>query len=222
MTISGDTLWVADIDVLRGFHRVTGRPLGILDFRPLGAVLLNDVAVGPNGMLRVTDTGILMNEDGIYFVGPARIYEVGSGGTPRVVASGPGVGLPNGITWDPVGQRWIVLSFDSFVWEVKALSSADRVTEVFARRRKGELDGVEVLSSGAVLYSSWADSSLHLLERGRDRQLIREVREPADIGLDTRRHRVAIPMPITGWVQLWSLGAVGRLPAREERVAARR
>jgi hypothetical protein len=76
---------------------------------------------------------------------------------------------------------------------------------VFSRVRQGQLDGVEVLSSGAILYSSWADSSLHLLQAGRDVQVIREVRAPADIGFDTRRNRVAIPMPTMGWVQLWSL-----------------
>ena len=62
-----------------------------------------------------------------------------------------------------------------------------------------------MLPSGGILYAAWADSSIHLLEDGRDRQVIREVIAPADIGLDTRRGRVAVPMPTMGWVQLWSL-----------------
>jgi hypothetical protein len=37
-----------------------------------------------------------------------------------------------------------------------------------------------------------------------------EVPMPADIGFDTRRQRVAIPMPTMGWVQFWSLEAESR------------
>jgi hypothetical protein len=222
LAISGDTLWVADIDKLRGFNRMTGAPLATVDFAPLGAVLLNDVAVGPGGEVRVTDTGIRMDEAGNYFVGPARVFAVGPNATPRAVASGPSIGEPNGITWDAAHRRWIVVSFDPDRWEVKAIDEKDSVRTVLSRNRQGKLDGVEVLPSGGILYSSWADSSLHLLDGDRDRQVIREVIAPADIGYDTRRHRVAIPLPTLGWVQFWSLGGdstrattVAARPARQ-------
>src|SRR5690348_6199429 len=64
MAIQGDTLWVADIDKLRGFDRHTGLPVGVIDFAPQGAVLLNDVAVSPDGTIWLSDTGIIMNEPG--------------------------------------------------------------------------------------------------------------------------------------------------------------
>src|SRR5205823_14766688 len=47
LAIHGDTLWATDIDVLRAFDRFTGRPLGEIDLKPRGAVLLNDIAVAP-------------------------------------------------------------------------------------------------------------------------------------------------------------------------------
>ncbi|HEX6052207.1 MAG TPA: hypothetical protein VFZ21_23240 [Gemmatimonadaceae bacterium] len=204
MAISGDTLWVADIDKLRGFHRVTGAPLGTVDFASLGAVLLNDVAVGPGGELRVTDTGIRMTEIGVWFVGPARVFAIGAGATIRTVAEGPAAGQPNGIAWDSTAGRWVVVSFDRFRWDVRSMSGSGRVDSLFSRMRPGQLDGVEVLPRGGILYSSWADSSLHLLESGRDTQVIHGLRAPADLGFDTRRNRVAIPMPTMGWVQLWT------------------
>lgn len=209
MALHGDTLWVADIDVLRGFDRRTGSPLATLDFVSVGAVLLNDVAVGPDGTLRVTDTGIRMDESGSTYVGPARVFAVGPGGI-TVAASGSKDRQPNGITWDAARGRWLVLSFNPFVGEVLVLEAGGRLEPLHAG--PGELDGVEALPSGGVLYSSWADSSLHLLAEGRDRRLIVQLREPADIGFDTRRHRVAIPMLMTGWVQVWSLGGGGRSP----------
>jgi sugar lactone lactonase YvrE len=205
MAISGDTLWVTDIDKLRGFHRVTGAPLATIDFAPAGAVLLNDVAVGANGEIRVTDTGIRMTEVGNYFVGPAHIYAVGPNATVRTVASGAPAGQPNGIAWDAAHRRWIVVSFDQFRWNVSTMEG-DSLRPLLAREKQGKLDGVEVLPSGGILYSSWADSSLHLLEGGHDRQVIREVVAPADLGYDARRQRVMIPLPTLGWVQLWALG----------------
>jgi len=203
MALSGDTLWVTDIDKLRGFHRTSGAPLATLDFAPLGAVLLNDVAVRPGGELRVTDTGIRMTEAGNYYVGPSRIFAVGPNAAIRTVQSA--AQEPNGIAWDAARQQWVVVSFDPFAWRVWSMGNGDSLRTLLARERQGKLDGVEVLPSGAILYASWADSSLHVLENGRDRQILREVPAPADIGIDTRRHRVAIPLPTMGWVQVWTL-----------------
>lgn len=213
MAIAGDTLWVADIDKLRGFDRTTGAPIATIDFAPQGAILLNDVAVGP-GELRVTDTGIRMDDKGNYVVGPSRVFAFGAGGAIRVVATDAAVKEPNGIAWDAANHRWIVVSFDQFSWNVVALLPAsDSARTLLSREKQGKLDGVQVLPSGGILYSSWADSSIHLLRDGRDRQLIREVISPAGIGFDTRRGRVAIPMPTLGWVQLWALGDSGRVAA---------
>ena len=55
MALRGDTLFVADIDILRMFNRRTGAPLGGVDVAERGATFLNDVAVGPDGSLYITD-----------------------------------------------------------------------------------------------------------------------------------------------------------------------
>lgn len=211
MAIHGDTLWVADIDKLRGFDRRSGAPLATVDFAPLGAVLLNDVAVGPDGAIRVTDTGILMSPAGVIHTGPDRIFALGPSGAVTVVAEGTELRRPNGITWDSAGRRWIVLSFDPFVGEVAEMPATGGSRRVL-RRGAGKLDGVEVLPSGAILFTSWADSSVHALENGRDRQLVREVPEAADIGVDTKRNRLLIPLSSLGRVQIWELGRIGQPP----------
>lgn len=204
MALHGDTLWVADIDVLRAFDRTTGAPLTTIDFAPHGAVLLNDVVVGPEGTLRVTDTGILMIPAGVKHVGPDRIFEVGAGHAVSVVASGPALRQPNGIAWDESGKRWVVVSFDPFVGEVAVIAEADGVRRVI-RRGTGRLDGLQVLPDGGLLFTSWVDSSLHILDGQGERKLIRRIPDAADIGLDTRRRHVAIPLSSLGQVQLWSL-----------------
>jgi sugar lactone lactonase YvrE len=211
LALHGDTLWAADITELRAFDRHTGAPLATIDFAPLGAVQLNDVAVGPDGTLHVTDTGIIMSPKGVIHTGPDRIFVVGPNRQITVDAEGFQLGRPNGITWDRVGKRWIVLSFDQFAGQVMVNPKGSAKPQLIRTRSGGgQLDGVEVLSDGAILFTSWADSSIHLLANGRDKPIIREVAVPADIGIDTKRNRLAIPLSMLGRVQLWSLDGVVR------------
>ena len=216
MAIQGDTLWVTDIDVLRGFNRHTGVPVGTIDLSPQNVTLLNDVALGPDGTLRVTDSGILMTEKGILRPGGDKIFAVGPGRRVTEVQSGAALGEPNGITWDSAGKRWIVVGFRRFNARVNAYPpDFSRATEVSASG--GEFDGVEVLPSGAIVYSSWTDSSLHVVEGRTDRQLVRFVPEPADIGYDSKRGIIAVPLGMMDHVEFF------QLPTRlTDRAASRR
>jgi sugar lactone lactonase YvrE len=209
LAIHGDTLWAADISALRAFDKRTGAPLATIDFAPRGAIQLNDIAVGPDGTLHVTDTGIIMSDKGTIHVGPDRVYVVGPNQSVTVAAEGTQLGRPNGITWDDANKRWIVISFDPFNGQVMVNPQGSDKPRVI-RTGKGQLDGVEALADGALLFTSWADSSIHLLANDRDRPIIRDVPVPADIGIDTKRNRLAIPLSMLGTVQLWSLDGVQR------------
>jgi sugar lactone lactonase YvrE len=215
LAIHGDTLWATDVTALRGFDRHSGAPLATIDFAPLGAVQLNDIAVAPDGTLHVTDTGIIMSPKGVIHTGPDRIFVVGPNAQISVAAQGFQLRRPNGITWDPVGKRWIVLSFDQFAGQIMANPHGSAAPQLIRTRSGGgQLDGVEVLPDGAILFTSWADSSIHLLANDRDKPIIREVAVPADIGVDTKRNYVLIPLSMLGHVQLWSLDGVVR-PKKE-------
>jgi sugar lactone lactonase YvrE len=204
MALHGDTLWVTDIDVLRGFHRRTGAPLATIDLRPQRAVLLNDVAVGPDGSLHVTDTGIAMTNKGVIYQGGDRIFAIGPDRAVSVVAQGAQLGRPNGITWDPDGRRWIIVSFDPFRSEVYAMRPGEATRTVLARG-PGKFDGVERLADGRLLVTCWTDSSVHVVDGDRDEQMIRGLWQPADLGVDTRRGHVAVPLVLQGRVEIWAL-----------------
>ena len=209
MAIQADTLWVADINFLRGFNRKTGAPVANIDFTPYGAVQLNDVAVGPDGTIRVTDSGIIMGRAGVKHIGPDHIYIVGPGRAVSTPAQGPELHQPNGITWDSLGRRWIVLSFDRLQGQIAELPLDMRTRKVIAQSTvTTQLDGVEILPGGAIMYTSWADSAVHVLAGDEDRKIIRAVPVPADIGVDTRRHHLAIPLLMLGRVQLWDISRV--------------
>jgi sugar lactone lactonase YvrE len=202
MTIHGDTLWVCDIQVLRGFNRKTGLPLATIDFRPNGAVLLNDVTIGGDGGIYITDTGILMTPTGVIHTGPDRIFAVHNG-TVSVVAQGNQLGEPNGIVWDKERKTLVAVSFDPFHSMVYTVSPTGE------RRKladgKGKFDGIEPLGHGHYLVTSWNDSSVRVLGNGMDSRVADNVMSPADIGFDTRRNHLAIPIGPLNQMQLWQL-----------------
>lgn len=205
MAIVGDTLWVADIDVLRGFDRRTGAPVGQVDFAAFHPTMLNDVGAGPDGTLRVSDTGILMSDKGVMYEGGDRVFQIDAHRRVSVVASGPQLGRPNGITWDASARRWLMVNFAPFGSEVSAFAQDSGGARQMLVAGKGKFDGVEVLSNGRVLYTCWNDSSVHSFANGVDEQIIRNLPTPADLGVDTKRGRVAIPLSAAGRVEIWAL-----------------
>ena len=183
MAIVGDTLWSADIDALRAFDVRTGQPLGAVDLGALGAGFPNDVAVGGDGALYVTDTG------------KNRIYRI-AGGRATIAIESPALNGPNGIAWDARAKRFVVVSFRGRT--ILAWTPGD-TTLVRLAEGPGQFDGVAVMDDGRLLVSSWADSSVSVYtvsEQGGVagiQPLVTGVRGPADIGWDGRRRRLGVP-----------------------------
>lgn len=207
--IKGDTLWVADIDALRGFDRRTGAPLATVELGGRNPQFLNDLAVGPDGALYVTDTGIRFAADGSMSApGPFRVFRVGPEGRAIGVATeGATLGRPNGIAWDASGNRFVLASFGPeglMGWAPSGSGTTMLATG------PGQFDGLAVLDDGRVLASSWADSSVHLLASDSLRRAITGVNAPADIGWDARRNRVLIPLFMDNRVEVWELGRGSR------------
>ena len=222
IAFQGDTLWTADIDVLRGFNKRTGAPVGEIDFRPYGAVLLNDLAVGPDGTMYITDTGIEMTDIGVLYPGGDKIFVVSPGRKISVLTQGPQLKRPNGVVWDPASKQWTVVAFDPFDSELYVPGKGADAPRVLAHG-KGRFDGVQSLGDGRFLVSGWSDSALMVIGNGENVRLVRDLTSPAAIGIDMKRHLVAIPEPIMGRVSFWELpeGFRGGDGSRKDVVAAR-
>jgi hypothetical protein len=64
---------------------------------------------------------------------------------------------------------------------------------------------MEVLPDGRILMSSWADSSLLVIENGKAVPVASGIATPADFGLDPKRNRVAVPMMLEDKVEFWDI-----------------
>jgi hypothetical protein len=198
IAIVGDTLWVADIDAVRGFNKRTGAPVASI-VAPR-AKFLNDIAAGPDGALYTTDTGVIPDpKTGLKHVGPDRVYEV-KGRKATVALESPQLQGPNGITWDSNDSEFVIVSFMGpgiFGWkpgtkDLRPLGNGP-----------GQEDGVEVLPDGRLLVTSWADSSLFVVDNGKTTKVALGIASPADIGINGKR--VAVPQLMENKVQFWEL-----------------
>jgi len=190
MYIVGDTLWVADADAVRAFDRKTGAKLASVDFSSIDRGFLNDVAADATGTIYVTDTG------------RNKLYKVQGG--PTLVVADSGLGAPNGITWDAGNKRFIIVPFGGShslrAWVPGTTTLTDVATSTGAK-----WDGVEVLSGGRILASSQADSSIHIFNGATGHAIIHTQGGPADIAVDTKRNRVAVPVVALNHVEIYQL-----------------
>lgn len=201
MAIVGNTLWVADITVVRGFDRHTGAPAGDVDLGPLGAVFLNDVAAAPGGGLFVTDTGFVFQNGRGSLKGPQRVYTITAAGTPSVLIDDHRLEAPNGVFYDEPNARLLIASLngkDIFAWTSEAGLSV-------AATGPGGYDGIERLADGRLLVSSQDGRSILVLAGKTLTPLITGVADVGDIGIDLKRNRVAIPRLDTNLLELWQV-----------------
>jgi hypothetical protein len=185
MALKGDTLFVADIDTVRAFHRTSGAPLGGRGVP--GATFLNDLAVGPDGTLYVTDSGM----DATFSpTGTDAVHRFGAEGS-SVVASGAALTAPNGIVVD--GESVVMVPFGSNTVHRIPAVGGDPVT--LAQLPAGQLDGVVRIGAGVFLVSSWEAGAVYRIAAdGTVSEAVTGVEAPADLGWDEGRRRVLIPL----------------------------
>ena len=201
LALVGDTLWVADINHLRAFNRRTGARVADIDLSSQHATFLNDVAVGGDGAVYATDTGIMFDaKGGMSHPGVDQIFKVE--GRKASALKADSLNAPNGLTWDATNGRFLLAPFSGTA--VQTWKPGDKTTGTLATG-PGQYDGIELLSDGRVLVTSWADSAVHVVQNGAMSKLVSNVGAPADIGVDTKRGVLAIPRFNDGKVEYFKI-----------------
>lgn len=189
MAIAGDSLWVVDNDGVHGFSRTTGEQYTFIELGAFQPDFLNDVTVGPDGALYVTDTGRMA------------VYRI-AGQEATEALHDDALGLPNGIVNAPMYGGLVLVPTepggDVMLW------SPGSEPVPLIRNTPGRLDGVEPFD-GRLLLASKADSTLRWADSTSAPALVRVPSEPADIGVDPDGRRVAVPYISENRVDVWRL-----------------
>jgi sugar lactone lactonase YvrE len=196
LAIVGDELYVTDITLIRKFDRRSGQPKGEISVR--GTTFLNDLATDGSSTY-ASDSGLKLNNGEFAPSGSDAIYKI-AGNNAQKVASGSDLNRPNGLALVD-GKTWAV-SFGSN--ELYAIDGGKKTTIV--KLPKGSLDGLLVLPDGSFLVTSWDAKAVY---RGRPdgtfELAIENLDSPADLGYDTKRHRLLVPHFMESRVSIHSI-----------------
>lgn len=189
MALVGDTLYVADLTVVRKFDRVSGAPLG--DIKVDGALFLNDLSADPKGNIYVSDTFA----DTLLVIAPDDSV--------KLLLTDAALAGPNGLLADDTGVHVVTYNGTKLL-RVDAVNPA--VTEL-ADLGSASLDGLARLPGGEWLVTSWDTESV--LSLTADLQTlgtaVDALPSPADIDVDVGRGRVLVPLLLQDRAELHPL-----------------
>jgi hypothetical protein len=199
MALSGNVLYVADITWVRLFDRKTGKPKGKLGVP--GSTFLNGMATAKDGTVYLSDSGLKPGKEGFAPSGSDAVYKIGKRMQAERVLKDKDLKGPNGVAAADKGV-WVASFGGKEIFRIGPDKKKQDVTEV----PKGQLDGLVRLPDGTLLVSSWEASTIFAKRPGaKFEPVITDVKSPADIGYDTKRNRVLVPLFQADRVQIHPL-----------------
>jgi len=183
LLISGDTLYVTDIDHVRGFDKKNGGQKVSIDLRAFKPKFLNDLTRGYSGMIYVTDTGT----NRIFRIDPA------NGNKVSVFASGPKLASPNGISFSAAGRELVFANAGT--GELYWLDEHGKPSKFETDKKLDRgLDGIGFDKEGNLYVSTFTGGKIYRIDRqGGVKQFMTDIVTPADISLDTVNRLILVP-----------------------------
>lgn len=192
LAIVGQTLYVADLDHVRGFDKSTGKLLATL---PLGSGAipqagyssqLMDIAYDGQDLLYVSDrTG-----QAIFRIDVAHNHHIST------LVRDPELAGPAGLVVHPKGDRLVVVSWDKGkIIEVRLDGTlTELMSNGFFSARFGNLSGVDFDRWGNMYVSDFTRGKIWRMGPDRKLQVIAEyLPSPADIAIDRTNHVILVP-----------------------------
>lgn len=193
LAVFDDVLYVADRGMVHKFKASSGEPIGSIELP--GAVFLSDVAVAVDGSLYVADVGSAPDDAAIPNAGADAVYQVSPAGQVSIVARRPNLGGPFALAANEAGL-WVTCSGTNELLllvpsaDDEAVADAGRLTLPGATPR-----GLISLPDGTFVISSQSTGTVYRgFRNGPFQPIIAGLEGPADLGYDTRRQRLLIPL----------------------------
>lgn len=188
LAIQGNNLYIADINQVHIFDLPSGKQKTSININ--NSTFLNGITPGAGAFVYVTDSGFKAGKDSLSASGTDAIYKVWANGKYELVHKNRYMGHPNGIIAH--GKQLTVVPFGS--GEVFRIDARGKRYNL-AKPPKGDLDGLLKLADGRLLMSSWAGSALYVLNKDNSYSILADdLDAPADMGFDSKRQRVLIPL----------------------------
>lgn len=189
LALVGPTLYVADLEQLKGFDKTTGKPLMTVSFPASSSgktVSLTDVTAGPNGLLYASD----QNANSIYRIDIAADHRV------TLLIHDDRLAGPAGIAVHPQTGHVIAVSWEK--GKILEITPDGRLTELesngFFTGRFQNLSGVDFDRWGNMYVSDFSKGKIWRITRDHRFQVIAEyLPTPADIGIDRTNNLILVP-----------------------------
>lgn len=211
IALKGNHLLVADTTTLREFDADTGKPIGKVEIP--GATRLNDVAVAPDGNVYISDLGAELDVAGSELGTRDAIYRISPQGVLSTLSKRTALRGPSGLLADTTGL-WLVNVGGELVHllpgnvapgngvpgnGVPGSGTAPGAPEGTGAPSYplglGALRGLTRVPDGTFLVSGWrGDKVWRGTPGGSFESVIDGLEAPADLGYDTRRQRLLIPL----------------------------
>jgi sugar lactone lactonase YvrE len=175
-------LYLADLDHVRWFDMVTGKPLGSVKVE--GVQRFNDIEVAEDGTIYATQTGSQEADSW-------RLYKITPDGKSQILVVGLPLKRPNGVAIDPEGNI-VVLNMEDR--SVLTFSPDGKLLNTEQSTEDGN-DGLVILPDGTKYICSVRHGTVARIRKGQKAEPIASgIPSAASMCYDSKRNRLVIPM----------------------------
>lgn len=192
MAIVDGLLYTTDLNTVRSFDLKTGQPKENIVIPDTG--FLNDLIASADGKLYVSEMGVRSEGDNFVPTGKDAIYRIdtrSSNKTAQAIAKGQQLNNPNGLSLLADGSLVVApYSGSKDLYTIKADGTTARLKSLPG----GQMDGLVTLPGDVLLISSWETSKVYQVKPDGTVSDIFSGKTAADIGYDTKRQRLLMPI----------------------------
>ncbi len=186
MAIVGSMLYVADVDVIRGFSKDRGEPRLTISFSQFHSQSLTGLTADSRGNLYVSDS----DSNTIFRIDPTQDHKV------SVFVQDPSLSQPHGLAVHPRSDHVVGVGWEN--GKIFEIDEQGTIHELFVNSffRGGfyNLDGIDFDKYGTMYVSDMTAGKVWRIQANKKKEVIAEfLISPSGIGVDRINHIILVP-----------------------------